>query len=69
MTYGVCSMTAELRRVALRKPGASIQQADAKVWNYGPTFDKRKVEAEHAAFAGLLFLQWAARRRGVSDRV
>ncbi len=54
MTYGVSSMTAELRRVALRKPGASIQQADAKVWNYGPTFDKRKVEAEHAAFAGLL---------------
>jgi len=54
MSYGVASMTAELRRVALRKPGVSIQQADAKVWNYGPTFDKREVEAEHAAFSGLL---------------
>jgi len=54
MNYGVASMTAELRRVALRKPGVSIQQADAKVWNYGPTFDKREVEAEHAAFTGLL---------------
>jgi len=56
MSYGVASMTAELRRVALRKPGASIQQADAKVWNYGPTFDKREVEAEHVAFSGLLEL-------------
>lgn len=54
MSYGVASMTAELRRVALRKPGVSIQQADAKLWNYGPTFDKREVEAEHAAFSGLL---------------
>ena len=54
MSYGVASMTAELRRVALRKPGVSIQQAEAKVWNYGPTFDKREVEAEHAAFTGLL---------------
>jgi len=54
MNYGVASMTAELRRVALRKPGASIQQADAQVWNYGPTFDKCEVEAEHAAFTGLL---------------
>ena len=54
MTYGVSSMTAELRRVALRKPGVSIQQADAKVWNYGTTFDKREIETEHAAFTGLL---------------
>lgn len=54
MNYGVASMTAELRRVALRKPGVSIQQAEAQVWNYGPTFDKHEVEAEHAAFSGLL---------------
>jgi len=54
MSYGVASMTAMLRRVALRKPGVSIQQADAKLWNYGPTFDKHQVEVEHAAFTGLL---------------
>ncbi len=54
MTYGVSSMTAKLRRAALRRPGASIQQADAKTWNYGPTFDKHGVEAEHLEFSNLL---------------
>jgi N-dimethylarginine dimethylaminohydrolase len=54
MNYGVASMTAPLRRVALRKPGPSMQQADAESWNYGPGFDKHKVEFEHAAFTDLL---------------
>lgn len=54
MTYGVASMTAELRRVALRRPGESIQQADARLWNYGSSFDRRELGAEHAAFSGLL---------------
>ncbi len=54
MTYGVSSMTAELRRVALRRPGGSMQQADAKTWNYGPSFDKHRVETEHSAFSNLL---------------
>ncbi len=54
MNYGVASMTAGLRRVALRKPGVSMQQADAKLWNYGATFDRHEVEAEHASFSGLL---------------
>jgi N-dimethylarginine dimethylaminohydrolase len=54
MNYGVASMTAALRRVALRKPGESIQQADAKLWNYGSSFDRRELGAEHAAFTGLL---------------
>ncbi len=54
MNYGVASMTAPLRRVALRKPGIAIQQVDAASWNYGPSFDKDKVESEHAAFTELL---------------
>ena len=54
MNYGVASMIAPLRRVALRKPGASMQQADAETWNYGASFDKSKVEFEHAAFTNLL---------------
>lgn len=54
MNFGVSSMTANLRRVALRKPGPSLLQADAKSWNYGPTFDRDRVEAEHAAFTALL---------------
>lgn len=54
MNYGVASMTAPLRRVALRQPGESVQQADARAWNYGPSFDRSRVESEHAAFTGLL---------------
>jgi dimethylargininase len=54
MNYGVASMTAPLRRVALRKPGAAMQQADAATWHYGPSFDKGKIEFEHAAFTDLL---------------
>ncbi len=54
MNYGVSSMTATLRKVALRKPGESMHAAQAHEWHYGPTFDRHKVAAEHAAFAGLL---------------
>jgi dimethylargininase len=54
MNYGVASMTAPLRRVALRKPGTTLQQADPTTWHYGPSFDKDKVEFEHAAFTALL---------------
>jgi len=54
MNYGVASMTAPLRRVALRKPGIAMQQADAATWHYGPRFDKDRVEVEHAAFTDLL---------------
>ncbi len=57
MNYGVASMTAPLRRVALRKPGASMQQADAGSWNYGASFDKDKVEFEHATFTDLLVIK------------
>ncbi len=52
--YGVSSMTAELRRVALRKPGAPMLEADADAWHYGPTFDRDKVAAQHAAFTQLI---------------
>jgi dimethylargininase len=54
MNYGVASMTAPLRRVALRKPGPTMQQAEPTTWHYGPSFDKDKVEFEHAAFTALL---------------
>jgi dimethylargininase len=74
MNYGVASMTAPLRRVALRKPGIAIQQADAATWNYGPSFDKDKVESEHAAFTELLEKKdvevlWMNDDSGIADAV
>ena len=35
MTYGVASMTAPLKEVALRRPGKSIITAEPSAWNYG----------------------------------
>jgi dimethylargininase len=52
--YGVSSMTCSLRRVALSKPGVALLQAEAAMWNYGPTFDRHKVLSQHQAFSDLL---------------
>ena len=52
--YGVCSMTAPLKRVALRKPGISLLQADADSWHYGPSFNPEEVEQNHLDFRELL---------------
>lgn len=54
MMYGVSSMTAPLRRVALRRPGPAMLTADAEVWHYGPSFDRDKVAGNHLAFVQLL---------------
>jgi len=74
MNYGVASMTAPLRRVALRKPGEAMQQADAATWHYGPSFDKSMIEAEHAAFTDLLKAKgvevlWMNADSGIADAV
>ena len=53
MSFGVASMTAPLRRVALRRPDAMIR-ADAEKWHYGTTFDGARVSDEHAAFTALV---------------
>lgn len=54
MTYGVNSMTAPLRRVALRRPAESMQHASADEWHYGPTFDGSRLEPEHSTFTSLI---------------
>lgn len=54
MMYGVSSMTAPLRRVALRAPGASMMTVDAAKWHYGPSFDAAQVARNHADFADIL---------------
>ena len=52
--YGVNSMTAPLKRVALRKPGISLLQADPQSWHYGPSFKPGEVEQNHQSFSELL---------------
>lgn len=73
--YGVSSMTAPLRRVALRRPGPAMLDADAALWHYGPSFDRDKVAANHAAFAAALkgagaeVLWMDGDERGIADSV
>ena len=54
MKFGVSSMTTELRKVAVKKPGPSLKKADAALWHYGDEFDPDKVEAVHATFVQAL---------------
>jgi N-dimethylarginine dimethylaminohydrolase len=50
--FGVASMTAPLRRVALRRP--VLEGVDPSAWHYGAGFDPARAGAEHAAFVRLL---------------
>jgi dimethylargininase len=52
--FGVSSMTTELRKVAVKKPGQLLKKAAAAVWHYGDEFDPNKVEAVHASFVQAL---------------
>ena len=54
MTFGVSSMTAPLARVAVRKPGPALLNADPKKWHYGPLFDPGKIEDAHSQFCAVL---------------
>lgn len=73
--FGVCSMVAPLRRVAVRAPGPALLNADPAVWHYGPGFDPGKIKAEHAAFTALLaahgsdVLHMNGGDRGIADAV
>ena len=52
--FGVSSMTAPLRKVAVKRPGSSLQNADPKVWHYGPNFDPETAALNHSAFVNTL---------------
>ncbi len=52
--YGLSSMTAPLKRVALRRPGPALLGADARAWHYGPSFDPTAVTGNHEAFTQTL---------------
>ena len=52
--FGVSSMTASLKKVALLKPGVCLKNANPNEWHYGSAFDPKKVEGIHASFVKLL---------------
>lgn len=54
MNFGVSSMTAPLKAVAVRAPGPALLKADRDAWHYGPQFDPARIEEEHAQFVALL---------------
>lgn len=54
MMFGVGSMTAALEKVALKRPGPSLLNADSSLWHYGAGFNPAVIEDEYAAFVALL---------------
>ena len=48
--FGVSSMTATLRKVAVKKPGISIIDADPNLWHYGEDFNPKKIPNIHKEF-------------------
>jgi len=54
MKYGSQSMTAPLKRVLMRRPGSSLQNANAAEWHYGPGFDGTRAIEQFGVFADLV---------------
>ena len=52
--YGAQSMTAPLRRVLVRRPGAAIAAADPARWHYTSKIDLEAARSTHDAFADAL---------------
>lgn len=70
--FGVTSMTAALRRVALRRPGPAMFEADPGRWHYAGPLDPARMEAQYEAFVALLRaseteIEWLAPGRGDDD--
>ena len=49
--FGVASMVAPLRRVAMRRPGRATREADPELWHYAEPLDARRLIAQYDAFA------------------
>ena len=52
--FGSQEMSRHLKRVLMRRPGASLLQADPAKWHYGPTFNGEKALRQYAEFARLV---------------
>ncbi|MDE2648941.1 MAG: arginine deiminase family protein [Paracoccaceae bacterium] len=73
--FGVSSMTATLRKVAVKKPGPSIINADPNLWHYGEDFNPAKILNIHEEFVKKLEksgaeVYWMPENdRGIADAV
>ncbi len=52
--FGVSSMTATLKKVAVKAPGQSLIKANPKKWHYSKSFDPTLVEGIHKTFVKML---------------
>ncbi len=50
--FGVASMTAPLRRVAMRRPGRATFEADPELWHYAGPLDADRLARQYDAFVG-----------------
>ena len=48
--FGLASMVAPLRRVAMRRPGRATFEADPAVWHYAGPLDADRLERQYEAF-------------------
>ncbi|TCT44511.1 N-dimethylarginine dimethylaminohydrolase [Martelella mediterranea] len=54
MAFGAQTMAQPIKRVIMRKPGASLLQADPAVWHYGETFNAQRAISQYDRFADLV---------------
>ncbi|MDP9010785.1 MAG: arginine deiminase family protein [Pseudomonadota bacterium] len=52
--FGSQDMSSRLRRVMMRRPGASLETADPAEWHYGPGFNAAKAQHQHRHFTRLI---------------
>lgn len=52
--FGSQSMVAPIKRVLMRRPGASLLQANAQMWHYGSAFHAEKAVRQYDAFSQLV---------------
>ena len=57
--FGVGSMVAPLRRVAMRRPGRATFEADPARWNYAGALDADRLARQYDAFVGRI-ADWGA---------
>ncbi len=52
--FGVTSMVAPLRRVAMRRPGSAMFEADPKLWHYTQPLDRERLSRQYDVFTELV---------------
>lgn len=74
-SFGVASMVAPLRRVAMRRPGRAICEADPGVWHYSGPLDAGRLKRQYDRFAECVAesgarLEWIPERDdGLADSI